>query len=84
MITIILDWTGTFFIILGSIFITSKKAFKPKIRLLTLSFYFLSNIFWIPFAIILETYGLLVTQIILLIINLKGIFNCFIEIKKRL
>jgi len=82
MLVIFLDWSGTIFIIIGSIIFTSRKASKPKIRLFALSFYLLSNIFWSPFAIILETYGLLVTQIILFVINIRGIIICLIEIRK--
>ena len=83
MIVTFLDWTGTVLIILGSIIIASKKASKPKIRLFALSFYLASNVFWIPFAILLRTYGLLITQIVLFIINLRGIIYCFIESKKE-
>lgn len=81
MILIILDWIGTVFVVFGSFLITLKKARKPKIRLFALSSYLISNIFWIPFAIMLRTYGLLITQIFLFIINLRGIINCYKESK---
>lgn len=81
MIILLLDWIGTIFIIFGSFIITLKKAFKPKVRLIALSSYLASNIFWMPFAIMLGTYGLLVTQVVLFLINLRGIINCKSEIK---
>ena len=82
MIVILLDWLGASVIIIGSFIIALKIAYKPKVRLFALSFYLMSNIVWIPFAIKIEKYGLLLTQIILFFINSKGIINCFIDIRR--
>jgi len=82
MLITILDWVGTIFILIGNLIITSKLASKPKTRLFAISFYLVSNITWIPFAIMLETYGLLITQILLLFMNIKGIINCYKEMNK--
>jgi len=80
MIATILDWTGTIFIIIGSI-ILAKKDIKLNFRLLVFIFYLVSNILWIPMSLFLGTYGLLLAQIILFFINIKGIIVCFVEIK---
>ena len=73
MLITILDWTGTIFILLGNYILTSKLDFRLKIRMIAISFFLISNFFWIPFAIILGVEGLLVTQIILMIMNIRGI-----------
>ena len=83
MIITILDWIGTFFIILGNYIITSERSFNPKIKLIAIIFYLISNIVWIPFAILLQVEGLLITQIILLLTNIKGIYYCIKKIKKK-
>lgn len=82
MLTIILDWTGTILILIAATILSSKISSKPKNRMWGFIFFLISNMFWIPFAIILKTYGLLITQIILFFINLCGIFNCIKEVKK--
>ncbi len=74
-IKIVLDWVGTFLIIIGTLLIASKNAFKPEIRLLGLSFYLISNIAWTPLAFLIKRPGLLLTQIVLFIINLNGIIK---------
>ena len=78
----ILDWCGTIFILLGNYIITTSLASKPKIRLIGISSFLLSNIFWMPFAIILGVEGLLITQILLMPMNIRGIRNCYKELKK--
>jgi len=83
MITTILDWTGTIFIILGNFIITSERSFNPKIKLIALISYLISNILWIPFAILLNIEGLLITQVIFLLTNIKGIYYCIKKIKKK-
>ena len=82
LITIILDWSGTILIIIAAIILSSKITSHPKNRMWGFIFFLISNMFWIPFAIILQTYGLLITQVILFFINLRGIFNCIKEVKK--
>ena len=82
MLTLILDWTGTILIIIAAIILSSKISSNPKNRRWGFIFFLISNMFWIPFAILLQTYGLLITQVILFFINLRGIFNCIKEVKK--
>ena len=74
MIINILDWTGTFLILVGSFLITSKLAKEAKWRKYALFCYFLSNILWIPMAFLLGAYGLTVTQFILFFINIRGVY----------
>ena len=78
-----LDWTGTTFILLGNYMVSSKKAFKPKVRLFGLSFFLISNIVWIPFAILLRIEGLLTTQILLMIMNVRGVIILLFKLKKE-
>jgi len=73
MIIIILDWIGTIFILLGNYLISSKGAENSKIRFIALGFFLISNIVWIPFAILLGVEGLLATQILLMPMNIRGI-----------
>lgn len=82
MLVIILDWSGTLFIILGSI-ILANKHINSKHRLIVFILYLISNLLWIPMSLVVGTYGLLLAQAILLIINIKGIIICVIEIKKE-
>lgn len=72
----ILDFGGTVLIILASLILTSKTASNPKIRIKALLLFLGSNILWIPFAILLGTPWFLITQCILLILNIKGIIYC--------
>lgn len=83
MIITTLDWVGTIFILLGNYMVSSKKAFRPKIRLFGLSFFLISNIVWIPFAILLEAEGLLTTQIILMTMNTRGIIILLFKLRNK-
>ena len=81
----ILDWGGTVLILIAAFIFTTKRAAIPKVRLAAICFYIGSGGFWIPYGIIIGianvSYGFLLTQIILLAINLKGIYNCTKEMK---
>lgn len=82
MLITILDWIGTIMVLIAAFILSSKKSSKPKNRMYGFIFFLISNILWIPFAILLHAYGLLITQIILFFINLRGIFNC-VKINKN-
>jgi hypothetical protein len=82
MITEIIDWTGTVMVLIAAFVFAMKKAYKPKLRLIGFSFFLLSNCVWIPLGIILQTWGFLLTQIVLVVINIKGVVNCWKEIKE--
>lgn len=77
-----LDYTGTFFVLVAALLFTSKKAASPKVRRVALICFVTSNGFWIPMAILLGLYGMLTSQIILCIINIKGLIYVRREIKK--
>ena len=83
MLTIILDFIGTVFIILGGFVITSKKASNPKIRRLALIFYSISVLVWIPFTILIGAYFMFFSQLIFCYINGKGLYFCAKEIKNK-
>jgi large-conductance mechanosensitive channel len=83
MIVTILDWVGTVLVIIGTLLITLKTAFKPEVRLCSLGLYFTGNIVWMPFALLIGQYGLFITQIVLFVINLNGIFICIKAIKEQ-
>ena len=76
-----LDWSGTILIIIAAYLLSLKKASNPKLRFKVFALFFGSNIVWIPFALILRTYGFLITQIILFFINLKGMITNMEEIR---
>jgi len=80
---IILDWIGTIMVLIAAFILASKMSSNPKNRKWGFGFFLVSNIFWIPFAILLHAYGLLVTQVILFFSNLRGIINCIKEAKKE-
>ena len=73
MLITILDWTGTIFILVGNYLVSSDGADKLTIRFIALSFFLISNIFWIPLAIILGVEGVFITQILLMPMNIRGI-----------
>lgn len=75
MLITILDWSGTTCIIIGSVILTTKNI-KDKTRLMVFILYFISNILWIPMSLMIGTYGLLAAQIMLFMINVKGIYIC--------
>ena len=83
MIITILDWIGTIMVLIAAFILSSKISSKPKNRMWGFIFFLVSNIFWIPFAILLQAYGLLVTQVILFFTNLRGIINCIKEAKNE-
>lgn len=76
-----LDYGGMFCIILAAYIFTSKKAYSAKYRRMAITFYLISNGLWIPMAIILMIPGLLISQVILLLINIKGMKNVLRELK---
>ena len=82
MIVEILDWSGTILIIIAAFIIAHRKASNPNIRIKGLWLFFISNIVWIPLGFILNTPGFLLTQCILLAIDVKGIINCNKELRK--
>lgn len=73
MLIQILDYLGTFFVIMAAFLFSSKSAAKPSIRKKAFILFLFSNALWIPMSILIGTYGLLVSQIILTMINIKGI-----------
>lgn len=79
----ILDFCGTILVLIAAFIFATKKASKPKIRLIAFSFFLGSNIIWIPMGIIIGIIPFFIlTQIILLGINIKGIIVCKKEMKK--
>lgn len=82
-LTQILDWVGTVMVLIAAFLFTMKSSANPKVRIKALLFYLGSNAVWIPFAIILSTWGFLLTQIILLGMNIRGIIHCKREIKNE-
>lgn len=73
--TEILDYSGTVCVIIAALLFASKKANLPKTRKIAFTFFLLSNVFWIPMSLILQAYGLFISQIIMAIINTKGLIN---------
>lgn len=74
---------GTIAILIGAILFTCKSAFKPKVRKLALISYLACNGFWIPMAILVGTWFMLVAQIVLFGINTRGLINIRREIKNE-
>ena len=73
---IIVDWIGTICVLIAAFIFAMKKAYKPKLRMIAFVFFLGSNAMWIPLGIILNTWGFLLTQSVLVIINIRGIINC--------
>ena len=79
----ILDFCGTVMVLIAAFTFATKKASNPKIRIKAFLFFLGSNFVWIPMGIMLEIYWFLLTQIILLGINIKGIIVCKKEMKEE-
>ncbi len=60
---------------------TSKRISKPKFRRKALYFYVGSNAMWIPMSILLGAPFMLISQIVLLGINIRGFLNIRKELK---
>ena len=81
---------GTIAILIGAFLFTSKIAFKPEIRRLALISYLFCNAFWIPWGILLISlnlkngWGMLLVQIILSVINTRGLINLRSETNDKL
>jgi hypothetical protein len=79
MIVDFFDWSGTITVLIAAFVFAMKRAYKPKLRLIGFTFFLISNCFVIPLAIMKSAEGLLFTQIVLLVINIRGIINCYKE-----
>ncbi len=81
MIKLILEWLGTALILIGISLLASKKASKPKIRIygLTLSLIGCSSLG--IFGILIGAFGIAVTQLGVILLDIWGINNCIHEIK---
>ena len=80
---LILEWIGTIGILTGISFLSSKKASKPKTRIKGLSITIIGCIILGSFAFIIGTYGVMTTQIGVIIISSYRIYNCKKEIIRR-
>lgn len=78
---LILEWLGTFFVLMGGLLITSKSASNPKKRKVALYFYIVGTLAFGWFAWLIQAYGLLVTQTVFFFINLRGVIRCIREIR---
>ncbi len=81
MIIFILGWIGTFLVIIGLLYFTSKKASKPKTRLIGLILLNIAQFLLTISAFSQGAYDLATTQIGCMAINFRGMFNCYKEIK---
>jgi len=81
MITDILQWTSTFFFIFGAIFYSSTKASNPKTRIRGFTLFEVGSAAYIVCNIYLALWGFVLTQIVFAFIDLRGIINCYKEIK---
>jgi hypothetical protein len=84
MITFILEWVGTFLIIAGLFLLACKKASCPKTRMKGLLITITGCMILGIFALVVEAYGVLVTQIGVILVNSWGVYNCKREIKNEL
>lgn len=72
MISIIIDWIGTVFIILAA-FYNSRKKMTPLNRILTFSFFTSGCIYVLILGCLVSTWGLVTQQVILLFFNVRGL-----------
>ena len=84
MIVDILDFAGTIMVLTAAFLFSMKKAYKPKIRLTAFSFFLGSNFVWIPMGFIVGLPWFLLTQGILVVLNIKGVIVCYREWQKNL
>lgn len=75
MILTLLDWLGTAFILVGAFIFTSKKVTESKWRKKALYSYATSNLFWGIMSFTLGLWGMFFTQIVLSLINMRGLYN---------
>lgn len=81
MLDILLEWSGTIFLIIGAITIALTR--ETKKQLFAFFFYQFGCIFYILMAIAIQRWGLLLTQAIFFIINLIGIRKCLNELREK-
>ncbi len=71
-------------VLIAAFIFSLKRAYKPKLRLIAFSFFLGSNIVWIPMGFIVGLPWFLLTQGILVVLNIKGIIVCYNEWQKDL
>jgi len=69
--------------IIGVIVFTGKRASDPKIRGIGLFLYCIGGVFYTIFCLYLNLYWFAITQIIFEILDIRGILNCYHELKGK-
>ena len=77
----LLEWSGSFLIIFGLLLLASKRASKPNIRMKGLTIAAIGCAFLAIYGLIINAYGVMVTQISATLVDIYGIINCRNEIK---
>jgi hydrogenase-4 membrane subunit HyfE len=80
--TTIIDWIGTISLLVAAFYFTGKKASNPKIRFLALIGYNIGAVCYMLLGIVFGTLGLIITQFFFILINMRGMINCYLEQKK--
>lgn len=83
MILMILEWLGTILIIIGIGLLASKKASKPQTRLLGLLLSLIGCASLAIFGFLIGAFGVMITQIGVISLDVWGINNCIKEIRYK-
>jgi len=77
---------GTISLLIAAFLITSKKVINPKIRILTFSFYLGACLFLTLMGLCMGGFAglwIIIQQIVLVFINIRGIYYAVKEIKNK-
>ena len=77
----IIEWIGTFGILIGLYYLNSKKASNPKIRIKGQILVIIGCSLLGIFAFLIGAYGVMTTQIGVILVDIYGIYNCKKEIR---
>jgi len=78
----IVDFFGFLFILIAAFTISSKYAGKAKVRLFVFSSYLIACFFLAALGVLVGTKWFIAQQIILMFINVRGIYRALIDMGK--
>jgi len=81
IILTVIEWIGTFGILIGLYYLNSKKASNPKIRIKGQIIVIIGCCSLGIFAFLIGAYGVMTTQIGVILVDIYGMYNCRKEVK---
>ena len=77
------DLLATIFIIAAAFVMTTKHIIKPKVRIVAFSMYSLACISFILFGLAVGSVWLIIQQLILMGLNIRGFYIAIKELRKK-